>query len=457
MIKYLLLSMLLSFLSSIYLFSQENVSIEKADFMIDKEGFKQAWYHVREGDKLYRQGSGFYMDAAEHYIKANEFNSENAELNYKLGVCCLLGDDKQGALNHFLKARSLNPDVAEDLILLTGRAYQFRGDYGRAIDFYNMYSDKLLEMGETDQKVIRYIRECNLAIEKGLAEDIEIINLGEAVNSASDDYSPVLVKEEQLMYFTTRRQLSAKDQLQGSDNKWNENVYVATGKVGHWEEAGPAGIQICTPLNEGVLYVDQDNIYMLIYAGWIGNGDIMYSEFDKGVWKKPEPFMDETSTPFRETSIAITADGEEVFFTSDMRKGNSGGRDIYHMQKIKKNRWTKPANLGPLVNSDRNEEAVWASVTGDTIWFSSNGLQGYGGYDIFMSVRDISGKFTTPVNLGLPINSQWDDLFYRLSFIDRRRAYISSNRPNGMGGLDIYLVKKSGASVMQVDSTALRY
>ncbi|MEE4116806.1 MAG: hypothetical protein V2I37_11590 [Marinilabiliaceae bacterium] len=455
--RLLLLGIVLLLPCSMQLSGQEKVNIDKADFIIEKEGFKEAWYHVREGDKLYRLGGGLYPDAVEHYLKAYKFNSENAELNYKLGVASLFGNDQFGALNYFLKARSLKTDVAADLVLLTGRAYQFRGDYGRAIDFFNMYSDKLLENGKSDPEVMRYIKECNLAIENGLSEDFEIMNLGKNINSESDDYSPVLVKNEQAIYFTTRRQLSAKDELQGSDYKWNENVYIATATEGIWDAAGPAGTEVCTPLNEGVLYVDRDNTYMLLYAGWSGSGDIMRSEFDRGVWRTPESFMDETSTPYRETSIALSNDGEEVFFTSDIKKGNAGGRDIYYMRRVKKNKWTKPSNLGPLVNSGGNEEAVWTSATGDTIWFSSNGLQGYGGYDIFMSVRDISGQFSEPVNMGLPVNSQWDDLFYRPSVIDRREAYFSSNRPGGFGGLDIYHVKKIPAFSRQADSTLARY
>lgn len=421
--------------------AQQKVKIEKSEFLLDKPGSDIAWDNIKEGDRCYALGGGLYVKALEHYLKALDFNPENAALNYKMGVCSLFGDDPQGALPYFLKARSINMDIAEDLILLTGRAYQFRGDFGKAIDFYNMYSDKGMEKGRIDPVVNEYINECNLAIEQGTPDKTVIVsNMGNMINSAQDDYSSIVVKGKKLIYFTTRRQTDEKEKVQNSDMKFNENIFISTDSGTEWSEAGPAGENIATELNEGVLYVDEDNTFMLVYAGWSGNGDIMISYFENGQWTSPESYMDITSSASRETSITMTPDGKQIFFTSDRRKGNIGGRDIYYIIHIKKKKWSDPINLGPLVNSEGNEEAVWTSVTGDTIWFSSNGHPGYGGYDIYMSVRDETGAFSKAVNLGLPVNSQWNDVFYRQSRQDRRVSWFSSNRPGGSGGLDIYKV-----------------
>lgn len=440
--KLLFLSLSLG-LISITSFAQQKVKIDKDAFKLEKPDFNIAWENVKEGDRCYKLGGGLYPKAAEYYLKAMEFNSENAALNYKLGVSCLLGDDPQAALSYFLKARSLDMEVAEDLILLTGRAYQFRGDYSKAIDFYNMYSDKGMENGKINPVVNEYINECNLALEKGIADKtIEITNLGPNINSAHDDYSPVIVKDQKLLYFTTRRPMDDKEKVLSADLKFNENIFIATYGPTDWSEAGPAGMELATDLNEGVLYVDKDNTTMYVYAGWSGGGDILISYFENGAWTSPRPFMDIASSPSRETSIAITPDGTQIYFTSGRRKGNFGGRDIYFIRHIKKKKWSSPVNLGPLVNSSGNEEAVWTSLSGDTIWFSSNGREGYGGYDIFMSVRDEAGEFSEAVNMGMPLNSQWNDLFYRQSFVDRRISWFSSNRPGGEGGLDIYRARK---------------
>jgi len=429
--------------------AQQKAKIEKSEFKLEKQGFDIAWDNIKKGDRCYELGGGLYVEALEYYLTAHEFNPENAALNYKMGVCSLLGDDPQGALPYFLKARSLNMDIAEDLILLTGRAYQFRGDYGKAIDFYNMYSDKGLEDGKIDPVVNKYINECNLAIEQGTPDEtIVISNLGNNINSSRDDYSSIVVKDNKLIYFTSRRQIDDKEQFLMTDMKYNENIFVSTDDNGSWSVAGPAGENIATELNEGVLYVDEENKFMFVYAGWSGNGDILISYFENGKWTSPEPYLSITNSASRETSISITPDGKQIFFTSDRKKGSFGGRDIYYMIHIKKKKWSNPINLGPLVNSEGNEEAVWTSVTGDTIWFSSNGHPGFGAYDIFMSVRDESGVYSEAVNLGRPFNSQWNDLFFRQSIKDRRISWFSSDRPGGSGGLDIYKASKTPKTII---------
>jgi hypothetical protein len=192
--------------------------------------------------------------------------------------------------------------------------------------------------------------------------------------------------------------------------------------------------------NEGVLYVNADNTLMYIYAGWSGEGDIFESEYLKGQWEKPSPLKNGINSSSRETSFSITSDGNEIYFTSDRKKGNLGGRDIYFSKRIKKERWTKPFNIGPAVNTEKNEESVWISVTGDTIWFSSNGHNGMGGYDIYMSIKNDVGNWQAPMNMGMPVNSQLDDLFYRPSRLNDTIAYISSNRSGGLGGFDLYKV-----------------
>ncbi len=438
--------------------AQEKVKIDKSNFKLEKDGFDEAWFNIREGDKCYLRGGGLYADATKYYREAYKFNSENAALNYKLGVSSLLGNDKQAALSYFLKARILNTEVADDIVLLTGRAYQYRGDFSKAIDCYNMYSDHGMEKGKIDPVVTRYIKECNLAIESGLKDgNIKLINLGAELNSPSDDYSPVPVKEDNLLYFTTRRQTDKKEDLLRTDNKWNENVFIATSLGETWSDTGPAGKEIATPLNEGVLYVDKENTFMLIYAGWVGNGDILISEFDRGEWTEPEVFNDEMSTPFRETSVSLTSDGSEIFFTSDRNKSNLGGRDIYQMKRIKKNKWTKPMNLGPLVNSPGNEESVCTSVTGDTIWFSSNGRPGFGAYDVFMALRQDDGTFREAVNLGMPLNSQWNDISFKPSTINRNISFFSSDRPGGAGGLDIYKLVRLTAFDLKADTIKQQY
>lgn len=446
----ILLSVLLLFLPGVMLNinAQKNPKIVKSVFLIDKDGAGPAWDHVKKGNKYYEIGGGLYVEAIDHYQKAAGYNSDNAALNYKLGVANLLGGDQELALSYFLKSNILDPVIADDIILLTGRAYQYRGDYGKAIDCYNIYSNDAIENGTLDLAVNRYIRECNNAIEMtGDGQEFEVHNMGNSVNSSGDDYSPVISSDGKLLYFTSRRCSNDKGDRVKFDMKWDENIYLSIASDDGWEQAGLVE-QVNSEANEGILYVNNENDFMLIYAGWAGNGDIYSLTSKKDKWSKPVPVQNGINSSGRETSLAFAQSGDEIFFTSDRKKGSFGGRDIYCIKRIKKNRWTKPYNLGIIINSPGNEEAVWASVTGDTLWFSSNGQEGMGGYDIFISIRGESGEWSEPKNMGIPVNTQWDDLFYRPSATNNNLSFFSSNRPGGEGGLDIYTIR-----VIASDST----
>jgi hypothetical protein len=451
--RYGLICLVLCLLLSVGSQAQEDVKIVKKDFKVEKEGFRDAWENIRIGNDFYDLGGGVYPDALDHFRLALVYNSENPELNYKAGVCCLFGDSPEEALDYFLAAKKLNPEVSQDLLLLTGLAYQSRSDFGMALDCYNQYSDLFLESDLLNPIVNRYIRESNRAIEMAAnTVNAEILNLGESVNSVSDDYAPITTMNNSILYFTSRRSINLKGERNSADMKFDENVFLATLKSGVWSDAGVAGKNVSTELNEGVLYVDPTNKSMYIYAGWSGNGDIFISESKKGKWTDPVNIGGGVNSQARETSFSIRADSNERFFTSDRKKGGFGGRDIWYSKRIKKEKWSKPVNLGDIINSTGNEESVWVSATGDTLWFSSNGHDGVGGYDIYTAFRNEAGIWSLPENMGMPVNSQWDDLFYRPIKGEGNRAYISSNRPGGNGGFDIYeVIIESVADTVLID------
>ncbi len=436
--KFILAFILFFLLSVSNAGAQKIIEVDKKLFRLEKEGFRDAWRCIKDGDYMFEKGEGMYPEAIISYLIADEYNSENAALNYNIGVCYLFGSEPLKSLDFFLKAYDLDHEVAEDVLLLTGKAYQLRGDYGKAIDCFNMYSDRYYGSGTFDKSVTMYINQCNLAIEMSRDSRSKLINAGVNINSEFDDYSPVLANEGKLLYFTSRRSLDERRDRQESDMKWDENIFVSTAEDTGWSPAGPAGDNLTTALNEGILSVAANGQLMYIYAGYEGNGDILVSEYERGQWTKPvQPGNNRINSKGRETSVTLTDDGNEMFFVSDAGKGQ-GGRDIYFLKRIRRNRWTRPFNLGEPVNSEYNEESVCISGDGDTIWFSSNRPGGIGGYDIYMSVKDDTGLWSDPVNLGMPANSQAQDLFYKPSPVISNEAWLASDRPGGSGGFDIY-------------------
>ena len=435
---YFILNFLLFY--SVFLSAQTEISVNKNDFRKVRDGFKVAWDHVKEGDSFYSEGGVWYRNAFEEYRKAYAYNDSNAELNYKAGVAALFSDYKDEAAKYLLRAYELNNNVAEDLLLLAGRALQYSGKYPEAIEKLEAFIEK---SGKKNQKLTdlanRYIAECRSAIE--IVKDtlrVEIKNLGESINSDCDDYSIVLTSDGQRLYFGSRRAISSSPSKHYDDTKFDENIFVSDFRNGFWTGAAPAGRSLNTAYCEVPLFLNKAEDRLFIYAGYEGNGDVLVSSIKKGAWRTPEKEKIGISGSYPETSMCISPDGNEVAFVRDAGKKGNGGKDIYIVRKINDRKWSKPQNAGITINSRYDEESVRYSKGGDTLWFSSAGHNTMGGFDIFYSVRSTDGTWGPAVNAGFPINTPWHELFYVPDPVNDSAFYFVSNRSGGTGGLDLY-------------------
>lgn len=428
------------FMFSLLAEAQTNVQVSKKDFKQEKQGFNEAWNHVQEGDKYFSEGGKYYSAAFDEYIKAIVYNSSNPELNYKTGVSALLSDSKEEAAPFLLKAMETKKVVAEDILLVTGRALQYQERYAEAIpifdEFLNSPGKKSKELISLAQK---FQAECNSGLI--VTQDtlrIEIENLGENINSAFDDFSEILTGDGRELYFASRRE--AEKITGGSD----QNIFYSALTDSSWMPSVLAGENITTKFSETPVHIDSTGNILYIYAGYENNGDIKMSARRKGKWNYPQDIPYPVNTDGSETSFFIGSAGTEIYFVSDGGRDNFGGKDIYYVSKITERRWSKPVNAGSIINTSSDEESVVLSKTGDTIWFSSKGHNSIGGYDVFYSVRK-DGEWDTVKNIGYPVNSPWDEVFYKPSPADDSLFYFVSNRKGGYGGLDIYTGKISPA------------
>ncbi len=426
-------------LTSLALEAQTEVSIRRKDFKIGKSGFEEAWKHVIYGNDFYIEKGIWYNDAFNEYLQALVYNNSNPELNYKTGVSALFSDKKEEAAGFFLKAIELKKDVAGDVFFLTGRALQYSGRFSEAIEKFTSYLSLAGKKPEKNMSLARkYIVECNSAL--SITKDtmrISIDNIGPNINSNSDDYSEIFTSDGETIYFASRRELP-KSGTRKSDTKFDENIFISTLKNGSWIPATLAGKELTTKYCETPLYINSTNDILYVYAGYENNGDIKVSINKKGIWKKPDRISFAINTRGSETSFTISPSGKEIYYVTDNGKGNIGGKDIYYIKKISDSKWSKPQNAGSLINTVYDEEAVRFSKTGDTLWFSSKGHSSIGGFDIFYSVKNKSGDWDTVKNIGYPVNTPWDEIFYYPSPVNDSTFYFVSNRTGGFGGLDIY-------------------
>jgi outer membrane protein OmpA-like peptidoglycan-associated protein len=426
-------------LMSVDIVAQQDVKIGKNEFRTDKPGFDAAWKSVGRADDLYSEGVLSYPLAIPDYSQALVYNSENAELNYKMGVCKLFSPKRDEALAYLLKAYRNRPDVAVDILFLLGRAYQFSGQYIEAVGKYTEYLEADLKKNTaTMESVRKYIDECNSAmIIMADTVRVSITNPGDAVNSPYDDYSPVLNRDATKLYIASRRPVGRKTSGVYADGFADENIFLSTISDGKWSFAMPLEGKLNTGYCEAPLALSPNGAQLYIYNGYKGEGDILVSTIKGGSWRSPVPLKPNINSPAAETSISVSSSGNEIFFVSERNKG-VGGKDIYSTSRTNRNKWSKPVNLS-LLNSPEDEESVSVSRGGDTLWFSSRGHSTIGGFDIFFSVRQGDETWSQPVNAGYPINTVYDDLYYTQSGISDSVFMLVSNRPGGLGGLDIYV------------------
>jgi outer membrane protein OmpA-like peptidoglycan-associated protein/tetratricopeptide (TPR) repeat protein len=419
--------------------AQSDVSVRRKEFKTDKPGFKEAWKHVTNGDSYYKTKGIKYNLAFDEYLKALVYNSSNPELNYKTGVSALFSDNKEEAAGFLLKASDIKNNVAGDILFITGRALQYTGRFTEAIKKFNAYLNSAEKKPEANIALTKkYTEECISAL--NVTRDtlrIAITNMGANINSESDDYAEIISSDGKTMYFASRREMP-KSSNYYDDSKFDENIFISQQSFGSWGIAASTGKNLTTKYCETPLYINSANNMLYVYAGYKNDGDIMVSENKNGEWKTPGPVSFGISTKGSQTSFTFNPSGNEIYFVTDNGKDNFGGKDIYFIKKTSEKKWSKPLNAGPLINTIYDEESPRFSKKGDTLWFSSQGHNSTGGFDIFYSVRNADGKWDTTRNCGYPVNTAWDEIFYYPSPSNDSLFYFASNRSGGLGGLDIY-------------------
>ena len=265
-----------------------------------------------------------------------------------------------------------------------------------------------------------------------------ITNVGNAINTPLDEFAPVISADGLMMIFTSRRPIIEGDIEK--NNQGMENVYVSyfDEKDKKWMEAKMMEKTINqTARNNSAIALSNDGQRMLLYRG-DPDGNI-YESVLKGVdWSEPVILPAPINSNKQESSASISPDGRTIYFVSD-RKGGQGGSDIWLCRQDNTGKWEKAENLGIVINTPQDEEGVFIHPDGKTIYFSSKGHNTIGGFDVFKSVFE-NDKWSMPVNLGPPINTPNNDLFFTLK-ADGKTGYYSSAHEGGIGKEDIYEIK----------------
>lgn len=379
-----------------------------------------------------------YMKAFNLYKTVLPYDSTNGEILFKSGIC-LFGINKNDTtcISYFKKS---SKDIPESHYYL-GRAYQLKGLTKRALD--ELYYFKTINSQEniSGNEVNLIIRACeNSLMQQNRKENYIIKNLGAEINSVYPEYVPLVWKENNSLIFTSRRDNSIGG-LKDPYGRYYEDVYIAGNDHGLWKSPIPIPGRINTSTHDACVAFSPDGNELIIYrtdAKQTG-GDLYITKYDSGQWSEPIIMPKEINSDYLEASACYSGEGDEIIFSSN-RPGGFGGKDLYKVRKFMNGKYSLPFNLGPNINTSQDEDAPFIDKIDNTLYFSSKGHNSIGEYDIFQSdFNPETGKWTLAKNLGMPINSTNDDIYF-IKQDEKPIALFTSRREGGFGDADIYEV-----------------
>jgi outer membrane protein OmpA-like peptidoglycan-associated protein/tetratricopeptide (TPR) repeat protein len=399
---------------------------------------------ISQADKLFNSYS--YSLAIPHYLKIAQ-KPGDPDRNYaiiRLADCYRLSNDQLNAKAWYSRAVNL-PNSENINWFYYGLALQSAQEYDLAKDAFEKYN----YLNPDDPRGKEYASFCTEAQKlSDIPPAFEIKNVA-SLNSDRSDFGPAFYGDG-IIFVSDRRQNFMDNKKYEWTNSNYLDLYFSTpryldeffqemnepksfsGKFNQTYHDGPASfarhdsILYLTRAEKGKVKKDNDNFRT-------DRLKIFYSRYN-GSWSKTEPFF-LNSDNYSIGHPVLTPDGNTIYFVSDM-PGGLGGTDIYSCQ-WNAGQWDLPENLGPSVNSFGNE--MFPAINGNQLYFASNGFAGFGGLDIFKSTLT-NGKWSKAENIGMPVNSSFDDFALVLD-ARGKKGFFSSNRPGGKGSDDIYACK----------------
>jgi len=446
--------LLLIFIPSV-MQAQVELDIDKDRIYAGKEGFREAWRNIKKGDDYYgMETKTGYQAALNFYQKAYDYNSNVPELNYKLGACYLHSHEKYKALQYLNEAWKQKPEIAPDILLLKARALQYHYEFEEAITQYQKYKGTLDPqiLNQQEEELNRRIQECRRARKMVNNPTRAVIdNMGKVINTQYPEYSPLISADGQMMIFTSRRPSTTGGKIDPYDMKYYEDIYISHKDNGQWSKPECMDEPLNTDDHDATVGISYDGQHLFLFKDK-RNGDIYESILIGDRWSKPRRLPRKINSSFHESSGCYSFDGKSFYFVSENPDESYGKKDIY-VSRLKENgSWSDPENIGATVNTPYNEEGVFLVPDGRTMYFSSEGHSTMGGYDVFRTQKDEQGNWSTPENLGYPVNTPDDDVFFVIT-ASGKYGYMSSARKGGYGSTDIYKITFLSKEKPQFHST----
>ncbi len=382
-----------------------------------------------------------YLNAIHLYKKvlAIDPNHDLSNLNSVISRI-KLNQPTDSCITHLAKLKnSTTPEVQ----FYFGKIYHLTSNFEEAIKCYTKYISINIKNRTISNAEVDYQIGCSKSAMDLMSQPHRSVirNVGETVNSPYAEYVPLITPDENILYFTSRREGSTGN-LKDVYGNYYEDVYMCQkGEKGKWNKPVNLGTPINTNTHDACVALSFDGNQMIIYrtSEDLVSGDLYLSHMGFEGWTTPVKFGPEINTPYIETSACFSTDTSIIYFSSN-KPGGFGGKDIYRIKKLPNGKWSLPMNLGMTINTDKDEDSPFLHPDGTTLYFSSKGHNTMGEYDVFKTVLNTeTNTFSTLENLGFPINTVNNDIFFVLN-ANGTHGYYSSVKEDSYGGSDIYLI-----------------
>ncbi len=415
------------------IFAQVDVKINKKEFVVQKKGKSKALRNIKYGDYYYKQHTqGSYYKALSFYLKAYNYNPDNAELDYKIGICYVEIMEGIKALSYLSKAYKLKPSVAIDIEYFLAQSLQLNNKFDEAIKFFKestiLATNDPLKMMEIN----KHIEECQNGKKLVANKKKIIIKDLSIINSKYKDYASLISADGTKMFFTSRRP-NMTGGIDPEDDQYYEDIYFSKKDSLGWSKPVDL-VDLNTAGHDDVVGISHDGNTLILYK----NGDLYYSTLRGKRWSTPKAFPKVINSKEIESSACFSLDKNTLYFVrgKDPDPNKSNG-DIFYSKKDKNGKWTKPVRLPDNINTPYDEDGLFMFADGKTLYFSSKGHNSMGGFDIFKTTIINDSTYTDPVNLGYPLNSAADDIYFVMS-PNNITGYFTSTRADTKGFTDIY-------------------
>lgn len=404
------------------------------------EGYAQKPSAVRKAQRAYdlankELASQNHQPALDFLHRATEYDPTFATAYQQLGDIYRKLRNYKKAIESYQSVIEHDPDLTPLTYFGLGESQLFLGQYTEALTNLEQYQRHTQLSGKSKLLVEKYKADCCYALNAPTdSVTLTIEKLEASINTQEDEYFPKLTASNRTIIFTRK-------------TANNESFFSSSFENGRWTEAVllPGEIN-SSNFNEGAHCISPDGKY-LFFTGCnrpegMGSCDIYVSKLIEGKWSPPHNLGAPINTKGWEAQPAISADGQTLYFVSN-RSGGIGGYDIWKSRLKEDGNWANPENLGPEINTVFDESAPYIHGDNRTLYFASTGWPGYGQYDIFVSQLQDDESWSTPLNMGSPINDHKNQTSLHVS-LEGRHGHLSAESESG--SLDIYAFEMPSAT-----------